>query len=312
MIWKICRSDMGKEDKYRGMYDPVATMQNVPALLGMELVKHGQGLQGGYYLNGDRHAYRRDKLKVFISRGCIWVSEEGGRCVSLPQWLIEFGGASDFKDALRIINGKPQAIEWNRESREKVAPKVQYVSPDVLEGAKQYPLEICPLFRWMARLLGEDKVRKVWNAYNVTATSKGGACFWYLNPSGQICHDKIVFYGEDGHRIKTLPMGRKYRIGDGYTENPMFGSHFKNKPKGILESEKSALMASCYYGGVWLATGGKGNLRDPGGIPLYADRDAEEIWSAKGDCVDWYSDWPECGEHSDLGDKIEWLCASGR
>lgn len=297
---------MGKEDKFRGLYDPVATMQNVPDLLGMELTWHGNGLQGGYYLNGDKHSYRRDKLKVFIGRGSIWISEEGGRCISLPQWLVEFGGASDFKKALRIIKGESQAIHWNGECTHKKVDVNKHVSPDVLAGAKAYDLNLSPLFRYMSRLFGEEKVRKIWNAYNVTATSKGGTCFWYLNPSGQICHDKVVFYGEDGHRIKTLPMGRRYRIGDGYTENTMFGSHFKNKPKGILESEKSALYASCYYGGVWLATGGKGNLRDPGDTPLYPDRDAEEIWSAKGDCVDWYSDWPECGDHSDLADKIEW------
>lgn len=296
---------MSKE-KYRFAYDPVATMQNVPRLLGMELTAKGHQLEGGYYLNGDRHAYRNDKLKVFIGNGSIWISEEGGRCVSLPQWLIEFGGAADFKDALRIINGQPQAIEWNREFRQKARPKVQYVSADVLEGAKAYDLNLSPLFRYMVKLFGEDRVRKVWNAYNVTATSKGGTCFWYLNKDGKICHDKVVWYGEDGHRIKTLPMGRKYRVGDGFSENPVFGSHFKKKPKGLLESEKSALMASCYYGGVWLACGGKSNLHDPGDIPLYADRDAEEAWSRYGDCVDWYSDWPECGEQSDLGDKIEW------
>lgn len=298
---------MGKEDnKFRGMYDPVAAMNNVPKLLGMDLVWHGKGLQGGYYLNGDKHQYRRDKLKVFIGKGSVWVSEEGGRCISLPQWLIEYGGASDFKEAIRIIKGESQAIHWNSEFTHKKVEENKHVSPDVLAGAKAYDLNLSPLFRYMSRLFGEEKVRKVWNAYNVTATSKGGTCFWYLNPSGQICHDKVVFYGEDGHRMKTLPMGRRYRIGEGYTENPMFGSHFKNKPKGILESEKSALYASCYYGGVWLATGGKGNLRDPGDTPLYPDRDAEEIWSAKGDCVDWYSDWPECGDHSDLADKIEW------
>ena len=67
---------MSKEDnKFRGMYDPVATMKNVPKLLGMDLVWHGKVLQGGYYLNGDKHLYRRDKLKVFIGKGSVWVSE---------------------------------------------------------------------------------------------------------------------------------------------------------------------------------------------------------------------------------------------
>lgn len=302
---------MGKQDSYRFAYDPMTTMQNVPKLMGMEMTWHGREWQGGYYLNGDRHAFRRDKLKVFIGRGSIWISEEGGRCISLPQWLIEFGGAADFKEALKIIKGQPQSIEWSREFRERINPKPEYVSKDVLEAAKQFDLKKSPLFRHMCTMFPEDRVRAVWNAYNVTANSKGGTVFWYLNPSGKICHDKIVWYGEDGHRVKTLPMGRTYKKGDGYIENPMFGSHFKKKPKGILESEKSALYASCYYGGVWLATGGKGNLRDSCGISLYPDRDAEEEWSRHGNCIDWYSDWPECGDHSDLGDKIEWLCASG-
>lgn len=302
---------MGK-DTFRFDYDPLQAMNNCGKLMGMELTPHGRELRGGYYMNGEPHPYRKDKLKVYCKGGSVWVMEEGDRCISLPQWLIEFGGAADYRDAVKMIKGESQALHWNGEFRKRLNPEVRYVSPDIIEGAKQYDLNLSPLFRYMSRLFGEEKVRKVWNAYNVTATSKGGTCFWYLNPSGKICHDKVCWYGEDGHRIKTLPMGRQYRIGDGYTENPMFGSHFKNKPKGILESEKSALMASCYYGGVWLATGGKGNLRDPGGIPLYADRDAEEAWSSKGDCVDWYSDWPECGEHSDLGDKIEWLVLNNR
>lgn len=303
---------MSKEDRFRGIYDPLIALKNAPKLMGMELVQHGNGLQGGYYLNGDRHPYRKDKLKVFISRGSVWVSEEGGRCISLPQWLIEFGHCADYKEAIRVIKGQSQAIHWNHEMRKKQEAQVKYVSPDILQGAKAYDLNLSPLFRHMCTLFPESRVRAIWNAYNVTATSKGGTCFWYLNTEGHICHDKVVYYNETGHRIKALSMGRNFRIGDGYTENPMFGAHFKKKPKGILESEKSALYASCFYGGVWLATGGKGNLRDSGDIPLYADRDAEEIWSAKGDCVDWYSDWPECGEHSDLGDKIEWLVLNNR
>ena len=142
--------------------------------------------------------------------------------------------------------------------------------------------------------------------YNVSSDSNAAAVFWYVNADGKICHDKRCFYSEDGHRCKTLPMTRKFRIGDGYTERPYFGSHLKGEVKGVVESEKTALLASLFYGGIWYATGGKGNLRDIGSIPLYPDRDAEEAWSAKGDCVAWYLDWPECGDHADLGDYIEW------
>lgn len=299
---------MGKGDKYRFFYDPLTALRNAPKLMGMDLKPCGPNkLCGGYYMDRQPHPFRRDKIKVYLWKGAVLVSEEGGKTMSLPNWLIQFGGANDFMDALRMINGENQAIQWNQEFRQKARPKVQYVSADVLEGAKAYDLNLSPLFRYMVKLFGEDRVRKVWDAYNVTATSKGGTCFWYLNKDGKICHDKVVWYDDTGHRIKTLPMGRKYRVGDGFSENPVFGAHFKKKPKGLLESEKSALYASCYYGGVWLACGGKSNLHDPGDVPLYADRDAEEAWSRCGSCVDWYSDWPECGEQSDLGDKIEWI-----
>ena len=293
--------------KYRFEYDPVAALKNAPKLLGMDLREAGPNrLQGGYYLNGEPHLYRRDKVKVFISRGSVWVHEEGGRTVSLPSWLVEFGGAEGYKDAIRMIKGESQALHWNGEVRKRATGAVKYVDPAALRGAKAYDVAACPLFRWMCGLFGEEKVRKVWDAYCVTANGKHATVFWYLNGRGQICHDKICYYGEDGHRIKTLPMGRQYRIADGYTENPLFGSHLKGEIKGILESEKSCLYAACYYGGVWLGTGGKNNLRNSTGIKLYPDRDAEELWRQRGTCVDWYSDWPGCGDHSDLGDKIEW------
>lgn len=297
---------MGK-DSFRFMYDPVAALRKAPELMGMELRECGVNkLCGGYYITGEKHAFRREKLKIYIWKGQVFVSEEGGQTMSLPNWLIQYGGCADFKEALAVIKGQPQAIEWNREYREKVVQKTLHVSPDVLIGAKAYDLNLSPLFRHMCKLFGEQKVREVWDKYCVTATSKHGTCFWYLNQDGQICHDKIVWYGEDGHRVKTLPMSRQYRLYDGYNEKPMFGSHLKGEIKGILESEKSCLYAACFHGGVWLATGGKNALKDAGNIPLYPDRDAEEEWSKLGECVDWYSDWPECGEHSDLGDKIEW------
>jgi hypothetical protein len=294
------------EDRFA--YDPVPALRNAPRLMGLELRECGPNkLCGGYYIDGEPHAYRRDKLKVYIWKGVVFVSEEGGPTMSLTTWLQQYGGAADYREALGMIKGGDQALHWDGTYRHVAKVERKHVSPDVLQGAKEYDLRLSPLFRHMCRLFPEEVVREVWAAYEVTATPRGGTCFWYLNPSGQICHDKVVWYGEDGHRKKELPMGRRYRIGDGYTENPMFGSHLQGTVRGVLESEKSCLYAACYYGGVWLGTGGKNNIRDVAGLPLYPDRDAEEAWSRAGDCVDWYSEWPECGEHCDLGDKIEWL-----
>lgn len=302
---------MEKKDRYSFAYDCVAAMRNVPRLLGMELEMHGNGWQGGYYLNGDKHAYRRDKLKVFVGRGSVWVSEEGGRCVSLPQWLIEFGGASDFKDALRIIKGQPQAIEWNREFRKKVAPEVQYVSKDVLEGAKRYPLEKCPLFRWMCGMFPEEKVREVWERYNVTTDSHGNAVFWYVDQQGRILYDKRICYGEDGHRRKDFFPGRQYRVADGYTGKAYFGAHLANDGKKafIAESEKSVLLCSLYFGDRrFMACGGKSNLREiEPDMLLVPDMDARIEWEEKGQVWEWWEKWPAgipIPEKADIGDMI--------
>ena len=305
------RSDMAKGDKYRFAYDPLTAMKNAPRLMGMDLKEHGRGLQGGYYLNGDVHPYRRDKLKVFVSRGGVWVNEEGGRCISLPQWLIEFGGAADFKDALRIINGQPQTIEWSREVREKSIQKVQYVSPDVLAGAKQYPLENCPLFRWMCTMFAEEKVREVWDEYNVTTDSHGNAVFWYVDQSGRILYDKRISYKEDGHRDKTFFPGRQYRVADGYTGRAYFGSCLPDDGKKVFvcESEKSCLLARLYWGRRFVATGGKGNLREiePDMI-LCPDMDARIEWEEKGEVWPWWVRWgipvSEIPDHADIGDLI--------
>lgn len=299
-------------DKFRFAYDPAVALQNAPKLMGMELFRHGQGLQGAYYLNGDRHSYRKDKLKVFISRGSVWVSEEGGRCVSLPQWLIEFGGAADYKEAIKMINGQPQVLEWHREFREK-KQELRYVDADVLRGAKAWPLEKCSLFRWMCGMFPEERVRNVWDEYNVTTDSHGNAVFWYVDQNGKILYDKRILYKDDGHRDKNFFPGRQFRVADGYTGRCYFGACVPDDGKKtfVLESEKSALLCRLFYGRRFLATGGKGNLREiEPNMMLVPDMDARMDWEEKGEVWPW---WEKCGipvseipDHADIGDMVVW------
>lgn len=310
---------MGQGDRYRFQYDPYAAMKNVPKLLGMELREHGRGYQGGYYLNGDLHAYRKDKLKVFSSRGGVWISEEGGRCISLPAWLVEFGGAADFKDALRMIRGESQAVHWNHEMREKARKELKFVSRDVLEAAKKYPLESCPLFRWMCGLFPEERVREAWDRYNITTDGQERAVYWYVNQDGKILFDKRLTYREDGHRDKAVAPGRQFRVGDGYSARCYFGACIPTDGKKafLCESEKSAVLGWLYYGRKFLATGGKGNLRDVGSdVLLMPDYDARDEWQGKGEVYPWWEKWQpyvdEIPPTADIGDYIEWkLCASG-
>ena len=304
---------MGK-DSFRFAYDPVMALRNAPKLLGMELKPNGTNkLCGAYYLTGEPHQYRKDKIKLFVSRGSVWVSEEGGRCISLPQWLMEYGGAADFKEALKMINGESQAMHWSGEVREAKKGEVKYVSKDVLEGARQYDLRKCALFRWMCGLFPEERVREVWNMYNVTTDSHGFAVFWYVNREGKILYDKRIAYKEDGHRDKGYFPARQFRVADGYSGRCYFGENVADDGRKafICEAEKSMLLGALYYGRRFLATGGKSNLRDTNdGYLLLPDMDAREQWSEKGEICPWWEKWGlsegEIPRTADIGDMIEW------
>jgi hypothetical protein len=200
--------------------------------------------------------------------------------------------------------GKPLDVQRFFEKRKVVA---SYVPRSVVTSMAELDLRKCPLFRWMCTLFPEDRVREVWKLYNVTTDSQQNAVFWYADSKGNIAFDKRIAYKEDGHRDKTYFPPRIYRTADGFTARPYFGAHLVNDEcVNVVESEKSALLGALAYGGVWLATGGKGNLKDVANAKLYPDKDAYEEWSAKGSCVPWFEGWSECGETSDIGDLIEW------
>lgn len=303
---------MGK-DSFRFEYDPAAAMTNCHKLLGMELNQNGKQLEGAYYLDGEPHPYRKDKLKVYCRGGSVWVSEEGGRCVSLPQWLIEFGGAADFKDAIRMIKGKSQAVHWNREFRKRNEQvTLKYVSHDVLEGAKRYDLRKCNLFNWMCGMFPEERVREAWDKYNVTTDSHGNVVYWYVNQEGKILYDKRILYKPDGHRDKTFFPGRQFRVADGYSGRCYFGANLESdgRKSFIVESEKSALLGYLYYGRTFLGTGGKGNLREiEPDMMLCPDMDARMEWEEKGEVWPWWEKWglpaDQIPDHADIGDMIE-------
>lgn len=289
-------------------YDKLRAFEQIPNIMGLDLTRKRQDLWwGAYYLDGQPHAYRRDKMKVTLYNAEIWVHEEGGVTQSIATWLVNNGRATDYREAYRILDCKGKPIDVTRIFTNK--PKVaSYVPRSVVDAMEQFDLRKCPLFRWMCTLFPEDRVREVWKMYNVTTDSKGNAVYWYVDAEGRVCYDKRCRYGEDGHRDKTFGGTREYRTADGFTARPYFGAHLvkEGDEVRICEAEKSALLYTLATSKVMLATGGKGNLKDVANAKLYPDKDAYDEWSHKGECVPWFEGWHECGDTSDIGDLIEW------
>ena len=296
-------------------------MQHIPEIMNMNLVWRKGAWEGRYYLSGERHPYKKDKLKIKFWRnekGCsIWLHEQGGDSMSLQNWLQRYGGAADWKEAMDMMRGNsrpdPKLLNLIRTGSD--THEVKYIAKSDYKACSLFDLRRCPLFVWMAGIFGEEQVRDVWAKYHVTTDGEGLAVFWYTNSDGKICYDKRIKYKYDGHRDKTFGGTRKYLTKDGYMERPMFGAHLvysgnddSDKEVCVVESEKSALILSLTFPDkTFLATGGKNNLRDVDDcMLLYPDMDAIELWSSipHARIVEWWKDEDVRSDHDDYADVV--------
>lgn len=305
----------------REIIDLYAVMQHIPEIMNMNLVWRKGAWEGRYYLSGERHPYKKDKLKIKFWRnekGCsIWLHEQGGDSMSLQQWLVRYGGAADWKEAMDMMRGNsrpdPKLLNLIRTGSD--THEVKYIAKSDYKACSLFDLRRCPLFVWMAGIFGKEQVRDVWAKYHVTTDGEGLAVFWYTNSDGKICYDKRIKYKYDGHRDKTFGGTRKHLTKDGYMERPMFGAHLvysgnddSDKEVCVVESEKSALILSLTFPDkTFLATGGKNNLRDVDDcMLLYPDIDAIELWSSipHARIVEWWKDEDVRSDHDDYADVV--------
>jgi len=102
--------------------------------------------------------------------------------------------------------------------------------------------------------------------------------FWEIDADGVPRSAKLMKYQPDGHRMKgrfdtsyiyAMPKPKQMLNADGYRKaHPLFGSHllsrYPNAEVHIVESEKTAIVMSNFYGEsdkrLWLACGGVGKL----------------------------------------------------
>ena len=143
----------------------------------------------------------------------------------------------------------------------------------------------------------DDICDKVYQYHIGTSThtyTKNAPIFWQTDYNGNTRSGKVIQYSpETGKRIKSdLPvrwMHTNLKLQNYNYERCLFGEHLlKNKsfPVAIVESEKTALIQSLFNTDfIWLATGGKGNLKDRDAnvlqgrdVSVYPDVDAEDDW----------------------------------
>lgn len=147
-------------------------------------------------------------------------------------------------------------------------------------------------------------IQRLMYDYRLGCTKNGSIIFWQIDTKGRIRTGKIMQYNPDtGKRIKKesgaidwIHSKLKHTgilSDDWELSQCLFGSHLLSKRPNdtvcLVESEKSAIIGSAEDPGyIWLATGGKGNLkadmceclkgRD---VIIYPDLGAFDDWSKK-------------------------------
>ncbi len=130
------------------------------------------------------------------------------------------------------------------------------------------------LVQWLCSKLGSAEVMEAVKAYQIGTAKHGSTTFWQVNIEGKAGSGHVIAYPtNDHHRIQTVfpnwvhsLLGLSDEIKYNWVKY-WFGEHllaqFPTRKVAIVESEKTALVASIYLGQlgfVWLASCGKDGL----------------------------------------------------
>lgn len=155
--------------------------------------------------------------------------------------------------------------------------------------------------QYLQRLFGPCITQQLIARYYIGTSShwNGATVFWQLDTKGRIRTGKIMLYSPiTGKRVKEpfnhITWAHKARkLPEFELKQCLFGEHFlrsdPQKPVAIVESEKTAIIASVYLPGfIWLAAGSLSNLTAERCKPLagrkvilYPDLKAFDKWKEK-------------------------------
>lgn len=151
---------------------------------------------------------------------------------------------------------------------------------------------------FLTTLLGEDAGDHLlkWKVGTSNKKWQGATIFWYITQNGDVRGGKVMLYDPTtGKRVKATPTPISWAhvllgLKDFNLSQCLFGEHLlTDKPVCIVESEKTAIIASYYLPEFdWLATGGLSNLSERNTkvlsdkqVWLIPDCGGEEKWTEK-------------------------------
>ena len=286
---------------------------NIVEITNLPLKQKGRSWIGACKMNGATHE-RPNKLIISLKGGSVVMLEQGGECISVARWLVDYGGCnkhldskSNYKDAFDILRGcKPSSfVYYNKE----VVVESIFVDQKQMDNTSHTDHSRNNLFIWLSSMFGENAVKEAFSLYRVRTDKWNNTVFWNINKQGKICFDKRMKYQPNGKRDHQFGGSRLFKVGKGYRKRCYFGSHLLGREGKVrlVESEKTALIGHLACGGVWIASGGANNLLEVDkDWVVYADNDeAGRKWEEQfpEQCMAWYKG-SGVAEGDDIGDFI--------
>ena len=204
---------------------------------------------------------------------------------------------SNFKTHTEDITPKPL-------QRREIAPKIiekpiSLMDSEVLKKSlKGY--EANNFITYLISLFGEVITGELISKYFVGTSNhwQGATVFWQIDLKGKVRTGKIMLYSPNtGKRVREPHncitwVHTALKLNDYNLKQSLFGEHLlkdKTKPVALVESEKTAIIASVYLPQyIWVAVGSISNLKPERcnvlkgrNVALYPDLKAFDKWSEK-------------------------------
>lgn len=154
--------------------------------------------------------------------------------------------------------------------------------------------------KYLIKLFGPELTKELIDRYLIGNSThwNGATVFWQVDALGRVRAGKIMLYNsETGKRVKVpynhINWAHKvFNLEDFVLKQCFFGEHLlrdKSKPVAIVESEKTAIIASAYFPNfTWLASGSLNNLNaencsvlEGRQITLFPDLNCFAKWEVK-------------------------------
>ena len=206
---------------------------------------------------------------------------------------------SKFEENGEVTRAKGTLNKFSEKIREVKTKSTSYIPANALkQSLKGY--EQNSFVKYLISLFGQDATSLLISRYFIGSSRhwEGSTVFWQLDGQGKIRTGKIMLYNPStGKRIKEpynhITWAHKaLKLPEFTLKQCFFGEHLlkdKTKPVAIVESEKTAIIASQYLPQfIWLAVGSLTNLsrkrclvllnRD---VVLFPDLNGFEKWKEK-------------------------------